>query len=192
LIGLNLQPHKTLTLTTNYHLGQEQPNVRFFPSQTVPWPAYPAGGAFEPIANSPKGKLHIIDTYLTWLATSKLTFALEGDYVIERLYTNSAPQHTDGAAGYPRYQFTPKLAIAGRSEYLTDRGPVYGRLTGIERDHTYIRATYCGRVPAAAGMAPGFFEPSLLLCGHVGRSQERAKYRHCGSRLVVWREAGAW
>ena len=36
LIGLNLQPGKTLTLTTNYYLGQEHPDVQFFPNQTIP------------------------------------------------------------------------------------------------------------------------------------------------------------
>lgn len=136
LIGVNLQPHKTLTWTANYYLGQEHPDVEFFTNQTIPGLPTLQGTPFEPIPNPPKGKLHIIDTYLTWLATPKLTFALEADYIIERLTTTSFPQHTDGGAAYARYRFTPRMAIAGRSEYLTDRGGLFTGVTQAVKETT--------------------------------------------------------
>jgi hypothetical protein len=136
LIGLNLQPHKNLSWTLNYYLGQEHPDVQFFPNQTIAGLPTQQGTPFEPILNSPRGKLHIIDSYITWQTTPKLTLALEGDYVIERLYTNSAPQHTDGGAGYVRYQFTPRMALGGRAEYLSDRGGLFTGITQSVKETT--------------------------------------------------------
>lgn len=122
LIGLAIQPNDKLSWTFNYYLGQEHPDVEFLPNSTNPALPTLQGTPFLPIAPSPKGKLHIIDSYGTWQATKNLTLALEADYVIERLYTNSYPQVTWGAAGYARYQLSPRVAIAGRAEYLADQG----------------------------------------------------------------------
>jgi hypothetical protein len=96
--------------------------VVFFPNSTNPNLPTLQGEPFLPIPNAPKGKLHIFDSYVTWKTTPKLTLAMEADYVIERLYTNSAPSETWGGAGYLRYQFFPRWAIAGRAEYLEDEG----------------------------------------------------------------------
>jgi Putative beta-barrel porin-2, OmpL-like. bbp2 len=136
LFGLNLQPHKTVAWTVNYYFGQEHPDVQYFPNATIPDLPTQQGTPFQPIPNAPKGKLHIVDTYMTWQATPNLTVALEGDYVIQRLLTSSAPSHTIGAAGYARYQFTPKLAIAARTEYLSDRGGLYTGSTQAVKEGT--------------------------------------------------------
>ena len=122
LFGLNVQPHKNVAWTINYYLGQEHPDFQYVPDSTNPNLPQQQGIPFEPIPNPANGKLHILDSYATWTATPNLTLAAEGDYVIERLYTNSSPQHTDGGALYARYQLGPRFAIAGRSEYLSDRG----------------------------------------------------------------------
>jgi hypothetical protein len=80
---------------------------------------------------APNGKLHIFDSYATWSATSKLTLAGEGDYVIQREWAttapgeSSAPQHVDGGAAYAQYQLTPRAAIAARTEYLSDRNGLF-------------------------------------------------------------------
>jgi hypothetical protein len=81
--------------------------------------------------------LHIIDSYVTWQASSKLILALEGDYVIQRLLTSSAPSHTSGAAGYARYQLTPKLGVAARTEYLSDRGGLFTGITQAIKEDTF-------------------------------------------------------
>jgi hypothetical protein len=136
LVGLNLQPRKNLAWTVNYYLGQEHPDVQFLPNYTgVGLPAA-QGIPFEPIPNAPSGKLHIFDSYLTWQASSKLTLALEGDYVIQRLLTNSAPSHTSGGAAYARYQVSPRFAIAARTEYLSDRGGLFTGATQAIKENT--------------------------------------------------------
>ncbi|HEY6252738.1 MAG TPA: outer membrane beta-barrel protein [Candidatus Angelobacter sp.] len=140
LIGVNIQPHKTVAWTMNYYIGQEHPDVTFFPNGGAP-PNSPTeqGLPFQPIPNAADGKLHILDTYLTWQTTPRLTLAAEGDYVIQRLFENSPPAHTTGGAIYARYQATPKVGIAARSEYLSDRG---GLFTGVTQAIKEITFTY--------------------------------------------------
>ena len=125
LFGLNIQPRKNVAWTVNYYLGQEHPDVQFLPNYTGGGLPTAQGIPFVPIPNAPNGKLHIFDSYLTWSVSPKLTLALEGDYVIQRLLTTSSPSHTSGGAGYARYQLTPKFAIAARTEYLSDRGGLF-------------------------------------------------------------------
>jgi Putative beta-barrel porin-2, OmpL-like. bbp2 len=136
MIGLNVAPHKNVAWTLNYYLGQEHPDVQFLPNSTASLPTA-QGIPFVPIANAPSGKLHIFDSYVTWQASPKLTFALEGDYVIQRLLTSSPPSHTSGGAGYARYQLTPKLAIAARTEYLSDRGGLFTGTTQAAKENTF-------------------------------------------------------
>jgi Putative beta-barrel porin-2, OmpL-like. bbp2 len=126
-IGLSLQPRKNLSWNVNYYLGQEHPDVMYL-ATAIPGLPIQQGVGVEPIPNAPTGKLHIFDSYVNWQVSPKLTLALEGDYVIERLQTTSAPMHVDGGAAYARYQLSPRFAIGGRTEYLSDRGGLY---TGI-------------------------------------------------------------
>jgi hypothetical protein len=102
------------------------------------------GLTFQAIAPAPNGKLHIFDSYVNWQAKPKLTFALEGDYVIEREWQNtntalgesSSPSHVIGGAGYAKYQFSPKFAVAGRAEYLSDRGGLFSGITQALKETT--------------------------------------------------------
>ncbi len=136
--GLTIQPMKTITWNVNYYLGQEHPDVLFFSNGGAPTGLPTLQGVpFEPVLNSPRGKLHILDSYLTWQTTPKLTLALEGDYVIQRLFTSSSPSHSDGAAAYLQYQLTPKVSIAGRAEYLSDRGGLFTGTTQALKETTF-------------------------------------------------------
>ena len=134
--GLTIQPKKSVSWNVNYYLGQEHPDVVFLPNSTNTNLPTEQGLPFEPIQPAPNGKLHIIDSYVTWQASPKLTFALEGDYVIERLWTYSPPSHTDGGAAYTRYQISPKVAIGGRVEYLSDRGGLFSGATQALKETT--------------------------------------------------------
>jgi len=125
LVGFVFQPNQKLSWTFNYYVGQEHPDVTLVPNSTNPDLPTLQGQPFLPIQNAPKGKLHILDSYATWQASTKLSFALEADYVVQRLLTNSAPNTVWGGAGYARYQLTPRLAIAGRAEYLGDDGGLF-------------------------------------------------------------------
>jgi Putative beta-barrel porin-2, OmpL-like. bbp2 len=135
MFGIVLQPTKTISWTINSYLGQEHPDFAFVTSGPPNLPEQ-QGMPFEPIPNPPNGKLHIIDSYATWNATPKLTLAGEGDYVIERLLTTSPPSHTDGGALYVHYQLTPKVALAARSEYLSDHGGLYSGKTQALKETT--------------------------------------------------------
>jgi hypothetical protein len=140
LFGLVIQPHKTVNLTVNYYLGQEHPDVAPVPN-TGGVPLQP-GLSFEPIRPAPDGRLHIIDSYITWQPTPRLTMALEGDYVIQRLWRHdapgrsAAPSHTDGGAVYAHYQLTPRTAVAGRAEYLSDHGGMFSGVTQALKETT--------------------------------------------------------
>ena len=144
LFGVVVTPSKNVSWTVNYYLGQEHPDVTFYngsgvnggvpPSATLPTLQ---GVPFAPIQPAPGGRLHIFDTYVSWQASPKLSAALEGDYVVQRLFPNSAPVHTDGGAAYLRYQLTPKLAFAGRAEYLSDRGGLFSGSTQALKETTF-------------------------------------------------------
>lgn len=140
MIGLAIQPRKTISWTVNYYLGQEHPDVVAVPNTGVV-PLQP-GLSFEPIRPAPDGRLHIFDSYVTWQTTPKLTLALEADYVIQRLWRHdapgrsAAPSHVDGGAVYARYQLTPKVALAGRAEYLSDRGGMFSGVTQAIKENT--------------------------------------------------------
>ena len=135
--GLTLTPTKTISWNVNYYLGQEHPDVVFFPFGGAP-PNSPTfqGLAFQPIPNAPDGRLNIIDSYISWQATPKLTFVGEGDYVVERLLKESAPSTVSGGAAYAQYQFTPKDALAARFEYLGDQGGLFSGKTEALKEIT--------------------------------------------------------
>lgn len=137
LIGLNIQPRKTINWTLNYYIGQEHADVKFFPNGGAPANSPSEQGLpFQPIPGAPDGKLHIIDSYVTWQSTPRLTLAAEGDYVIERLFEQSSPAHTDGGALYARYQATNKIAFGARSEYLSDHGGLFSGVTQALKEVT--------------------------------------------------------
>ncbi len=124
LFGFVITPRKSLTWTVNYYYGQDNPDT--VPSTNCgSYPLQP-DLCSTPINPAPNGRNHIFDSYVTWQATPKLSFAAEGDYFISRVWQNptdgqsSAPSHVDGGALYARYQFTPKIALGARSEYLSD------------------------------------------------------------------------
>jgi Putative beta-barrel porin-2, OmpL-like. bbp2 len=135
--GVSLAPAKNLTWNVNYYLGEEHPDVIYYPSGGAPAGSPTQQGIpFQPVASPMHGKLHIFDTYFSWNATPKLTLAADLDYVIQRDQTYSAPQHTDGATGYLRYQFSPKLALGLRSEYMSDRGGLFSGTTQAIKEGT--------------------------------------------------------
>ncbi len=142
LFGFTATPNKNITWNLNYYVGQEHPD-RIEVSSSGPIPVQP-GLTFQAITPAPNGKLHIFDSYVNWQAAPKLTFALEGDYVIEREWQNtntalgqsSSPSHVIGGAGYAKYQFSPKFAVAGRAEYLSDRGGLFSGITQALKETT--------------------------------------------------------
>ncbi|HEX4809356.1 MAG TPA: outer membrane beta-barrel protein [Bryobacteraceae bacterium] len=192
--GLTITPNKKVNWTINYYLGQEHPNVVFYPYGGAP-PNSPTeqGIAFQPIPDAPKGKLHIFDTYLTWQATPKLLVAGEADYVIERLNENSYPQHTDGGAGYFQYQFTSKFALSGRAEYVSDRGGLFTGKTQAVKEAT-LTASYqvADGLLARAEWRSDFSNQNYFLSDVLGILKKQQNTPTVG---VVWwfgGKKGAW
>src|SRR5579863_8550100 len=199
LFGFTATPNKKITWNVNYYLGQEHPD-RVEVASSGPIPVQP-GLMFQAITPAPNGKLHIFDSYVSWQAAPKLTLALEGDYVIQRLWKNtntslgqsSAPSHTIGGAGYAKYQISPKFAVAGRVEYLSDRGGMFSGITQALKETT---ATFDYRLTDGFLMRyewrrdfsnqPSFFTAKN---GVLSKEQQTA------SVGVVWwvgRKEGAW
>jgi Putative beta-barrel porin-2, OmpL-like. bbp2 len=142
LFGWTAEPAKSLTWTMNYYLGQEHPDEATASNCVIP---VQPGLCLRSISPAPNGKLHIFDSYLTWQATPKLTLQAEGDYVIERQWAqaapgdSSAPSHVDGGAGYAQYALSPRINLAARAEYLSDRGGLFSAVTQALKEGT---ATY--------------------------------------------------
>jgi len=139
MFGYVLTPVKPVTWTFNYYLGQEHADT--VPATNCTVPVQP-GLCLAPLNPAPNGKLHIFDSYATWQASPKLTFTVEGDYVIQREWANaapgesSAPEHVDGGVAYAQYQITPRGALAARTEYLSDRGGLFSNETQALKEIT--------------------------------------------------------
>ena len=140
LFGFTAKPRKSITWITNYYFGQEHPDRLLVPP-TSPIPVQP-GLSFQAIRPAPDGRTHIFDSYVTWQAAPRLTLAVEGDYVIQRLWRDaapgqsSAPSHVDGGAAYLRYQLTPKVFLGTRAEYMSDHGGLFSGLTQALKEGT--------------------------------------------------------
>ncbi len=134
-----LKPQKTLTWNVNYYFGQEQRDVVALLNPGLPAEATHPGLPISNINPVPAGREHIFDSYVIWKATPDWTLAAEGDYVISRVFSNSPPQRVSGGAAYVRYQVTPKVAVASRAEYMSDRG---GLFTGVTQALKEATITY--------------------------------------------------
>lgn len=133
---LTFKPSKKIVWNLNYYLGEEGRDVN---------PAYNPGPASIPsqpglsidvVPHPPRGKTHIFDSTLSWNASSKLLLGAEADEIITRVNASSAPSRVSGGALYARYQATPKFALAGRGEYLSDRGGTFSGSTQALKETT--------------------------------------------------------
>jgi Putative beta-barrel porin-2, OmpL-like. bbp2 len=142
LIGAVINPTKSVTWTTNFYMGQEHPDVVQILAPGAPSLPTQPGLSVVPIVPAADGRLHILDSYATWQATSKTAFSLEGDYVVSRLWNepgpgrSTAPSHVYGGAVYARQQVTPKVALAARGEYLRDDGGLFSGVTQSLKETT--------------------------------------------------------
>jgi TolA-binding protein len=135
-VGVVVKPSKRFSTQINYYFGREQRVRTSILNPTFPiLPTQPGLSPFEirPVRN---GRLNILDAYATFNVTDKLTFALEGDYVINRVFDFSPPTLVTGGVAYARYQFTPHFAMAGRFEYLSDRDGLFSGVFQALKEHT--------------------------------------------------------
>jgi hypothetical protein len=139
LLGFVYTPSQALNWTFNAYQGQEHPDVIYVqnptPLQQATLPQV-QGTYLLPIVNPGDGRLHIVDSYVSWLPTPALTLAIEGDYVQERYYQYSRPQRVDGGALYAGYQLSSQFSVAARAEYLEDFGGQYSGITQYIKEQT--------------------------------------------------------
>ena len=197
LFGFTTRPAKSVTWTVNYYFGQDHPDRVVVPP-TGPIPVQP-GLSFEAIRPAPNGHTHIFDSYLTWQLTPKLSFQAEGDYFIQRLWQNeapgqsSAPSHVDGGAAYLRYQFTPRIALATRAEYLSDHGGLFSGLNQALKENTvtFDYLVWDGFLMRYEWRIDYSNQPTFLTSvpGVLGKQQNTATVG-----LIWWwgRKEGAW
>jgi predicted porin len=117
---LTFKPTSRITAQANYYTGQEGRVRTSILNPTFPVLPTQPGLSPNEIQPAPNGRVHILDAYATFNVTDRLTFALQGDYVINRSFDNSPPSGINGGAAYARYQFSPGFALAGRLEYVSD------------------------------------------------------------------------
>jgi len=146
LFGLAFTPNKKVSWTINYYLGQEHPDAT--PVSACGLVPVQPGLCFQKITPAPNGKTDIIDSYVTWQTTPKLSLTLEGDYEIMRMWANAAPGESSapsdvwGGAAYAKYQLTPRTYLAGRTEYLNDHGGQFTGMTSYIEALKEVTATY--------------------------------------------------
>ncbi len=131
-----IKPTKNISWNLNYYFGEEgralvpdlNPGLPILPTQP--------GLSITPILPTPNGREHIFDTYVQWNATANLSLAAEADYVVNRVFTNSAPARVAGGVGYVKYQFTPRFGLADRFEYLSDHHGLFSGITQVLKEDT--------------------------------------------------------
>lgn len=133
---LTFKPTSRITAQANYYSGREgRVRTSILNPTFPPLPTQP-GLSPNQIQPAPNGRIHILDAYATFNVTDRLTFALQGDYVINRAFDNSPPSGINGGVAYARYQFSPGFALAGRFEYVGDNLSDDGvsLFTGLDQD----------------------------------------------------------
>ena len=139
---LTLKPSSSVSWNLNYYFGRESREL--VPAYNPAIPLLPTQPGFSTVvASGPEldGRTHIFDTYASWSPDGKVTLAGEFDHVVSRLSMTSPPAHVTGGAGYVQYRFTPKMALAGRFEYLGDHGGLFSGISQDLKEHT-VTATY--------------------------------------------------
>jgi Putative beta-barrel porin-2, OmpL-like. bbp2 len=140
---LTFKPTSRITAQTNYYSGKEGRVRTSILNPT--FPVLPTQPGFSPNEVRPEqnGLIHILDAYATLNVTDRLTFAFQGDYVINRAFSNSPPSRINGGVAYARYQFPRGFALAGRFEYVGDNLSDDGLslFTGLDQDLKEITMT---------------------------------------------------
>lgn len=112
-----VKPAGSLTWTTNYYFGQEQPD----------------GG--QP--TGPDGFFRVLDSYVAWSATPALGLGVDVNYVTSEVNAADDASSLQGTGVYARYQVSTPAALAVRYERLDDDG-LFG---GIDQVLHEITAT---------------------------------------------------
>lgn len=110
-----VQPAGSVTWTTSYYFGQEQPD----------------GGA----PRGPDGFFRVLDSYVAWTATPALGLGLDLSYVTNEGRAEDDALALQGTGLYARYQVSGPAALAVRYERLDDEG-LFGDIDQVLHEFT--------------------------------------------------------
>ncbi len=106
---------------------------------------------------------------------------------MSRTFSNSAPIHLAGGAAYAKYQLAPVFSLAGRFEYVSDRGGFFSGATQVLKSDRDLAAE--GWLPDSVGVPPRPLEPAILSDEHARSVEEVPEHGAHGPALVVRRKA---
>ncbi len=138
-----IKPAKNVVWTMQYYFGQEHRDLVPDLNPGAPTIASQPGLSITPVSPRPDGLFHVIDTYVSYNASSRLMLAGEFAYVINRAYANASPLRVIGGAAYLRYQITPRVYFGQRYERLNDHG---GLFSGVSQNLNDLTSTLGFRV----------------------------------------------
>ena len=188
-----IKPSAKISWNLNYYFGQEQRDVTavFNPALSA-GPIQP-GLPTQRVVPTPNGREHIFDTYVAFNATPKLAIGAEADYVINRIFSHSAPAHVVGGAGYLRYQLTPKAALATRAEYLSDQGGLFSGVTQALKENTFTAEyKFAEGFLARAEYRRDFSNQPFFLTDVAGKLDTEQNTATLGLIWWIGRKQGAW
>lgn len=167
-----IKPVSSLAWTTSYYAGREQPD----------------GG----LPDGPDGVFRVIDSYVTYTATPKLTLGLDANYVTNEVQKADESISIQGTGAYARYQVSAPAAVSLRYERLDDEG-LFG---GIEQVLQEFTATFEHKF-ADGFLARAEFRRDWSNVRFFPGSRSGNLRRHQNTALVglVWwfgNKSGAW
>jgi len=117
VVLLDFKPARTVSWNVNYYAGYE--NRDTVPDLNPGLPVLPTQPGLSPIPlRTPRHRLQIFDSYVTWNAKPKLTLTAEGDYVVRH---QTAGAHVSAAAAYARWMLTEwRRDFSNQPFFLTD------------------------------------------------------------------------
>jgi hypothetical protein len=133
-----IKPSPKLTWTLNYYVGREQRDLAPALNPGIPQIPSQPGLSTTPLIPVARGRFHVIDTYASWNASSRLTLAGELDYVVNRVESGGPPQRITGGAAYLRYQLTPAIYLGQRYVRLNDNA---GLFSGVSQNLDDLTST---------------------------------------------------
>jgi len=188
-----IKPSAKISWNINYYFGQEQRDVVAVLNPALPAGPIQPGSPTQRVVPTPNGREHIFDTYVALNATPKLTIGAEADYVVNRIFSHSAPAHVAGGAGYLRYQLTPKTALATRAEYLSDRGGLFSGITQALKENTFTAEyKFAEGFLARAEYRRDFSNQPFFLTDVTGKLDNAQNTATLGLIWWIGRKQGAW
>ena len=124
-----LKPAKSITWTTNYYFGQEQPDAQ--------------------AAKGPDGFFRVFDTYAAYSPTSKVSLAADVNYVTNEVHKADAALSLQGTAAYARYQVSGPGGARRSLRAAERRGTLRRDRSGAARHHGHRRIQVRGGLPDA-------------------------------------------